>query len=596
MKTKKLTALLLSSVLLLSSFGCQRINQEEEQKKFNDFLNNEFIETMESDYTTSHVYLNKPENFGISKENIEVNLGTRMDMQEQKEEEKKAKETYEQFKKFKRNALTDTQQDIYDSIERSATLNEQLSDDKFDYYASVFESMSGLHYQLPTLFADWELRNEQDVKDLILLLEDVDDYVNSALEYTKKQEELGLLMLDLDSIMNYCKTIVEKGENSSILTSLYTSIEALHLSDKKTNEYKKQVKTTFVNSFLHAYQEILDTMNTFKKEGVKNAKSLSAFENGKEYYELLLQQSIGSDKTPKQVKKMMEDAFYDHIANMQNIVIELSKSNDEELQKALSSNTFPETSYTSYEQILEDIKKDMFQDFPEVKNLKYNIKDINEEIASDSGVAAYFNIPSLDGNSIKQLRVNPKSSDIKSLSTYSTVSHEGFPGHMYQYAYLYENIDNNFAKTLINENAYVEGYAVYAQYESFKYLDNMNQQILELFKENELASYCLIIAADIGIHYEGWDLNKFMDYMNEFGFALSKEDAAPLYNQLWANPTAFQPYYVGYEEIKDLKEHAQDKLGDKFIEKDFNTALLESGIAPFSVVEKHIDSYIKNTK
>lgn len=596
MKTKKLTALLLSSVLLLSSFGCQRINQEEEQKKFNDFLNNEFIETMESDYTTSHVYLNKPENFGISKENIEVNLGTRMDMQEQKEEEKKAKETYEQFKKFKRNALTDTQQDIYDSIERSATLNEQLSDDKFDYYASVFESMSGLHYQLPTLFADWELRNEQDVKDLILLLEDVDDYVNSALEYTKKQEKLGLLMLDLDSIMNYCKTIVEKGENSSILTSLYTSIEALHLSDKKTNEYKKQVKTAFVNSFLHAYQEILDTMNTFKKEGVKNAKSLSAFENGKEYYELLLQQSIGSDKTPKQVKKMMEDAFYDHIANMQNIVIELSKSNDEELQKALSSNTFPETSYTSYEQILEDIKKDMFQDFPEVKNLKYNIKDINEEIASDSGVAAYFNIPSLDGNSIKQLRVNPKSSDIKSLSTYSTVSHEGFPGHMYQYAYLYENIDNNFAKTLINENAYVEGYAVYAQYESFKYLDNMNQQILELFKENELASYCLIIAADIGIHYEGWDLNKFMDYMNEFGFALSKEDAAPLYNQLWANPTAFQPYYVGYEEIKDLKEHAQDKLGDKFIEKDFNTALLESGIAPFSVVEKHIDSYIKNTK
>lgn len=596
MKTKKLTALLLSSVLLLSSFGCQRIDQEEEQKKFNDFLNNEFIETMESDYTTSHVYLNKPENFGISKENIEVNLGTRMDMQEQKKEEEKAKETYEQFKKFKRSALTDTQQDIYDSIERSATLNEKLSDDKFDYYASVFESMSGLHYQLPTLFADWELRNEQDVKDLILLLEDVDDYVDSALEYTKEQEEQGLLMLDLDSIMNYCKTIVDKGENSSILTSLYTSIEDLHLSDKKANEYKKQVKTVFVNSFLHAYQEILDTMNTFKKEGVKNAKSLSAFENGKEYYELLLQQSIGSNKTPKQVKKMMEDAFYDHIANMQNTVIELSKSNDEELQKALYSNTFPETSYTSYEQILEDIKKDMFQDFPEVKKLKYNIEDINEEIASDSGVAAYFNIPSLDGNSIKQLRVNPKSSDIKSLSTYSTVSHEGFPGHMYQYAYLYENIDDNFAKTLISENAYVEGYAVYAQYESFKYLDNMNQQILELFKENELASYCLIIAADIGIHYEGWDLNKFMDYMNEFGFTLSKEDATPLYNQLWANPTAFQPYYVGYEEIKDLKEHAQDKLGDKFIEKDFNTALLESGIAPFSVVEKHIDSYIKNTK
>ena len=94
---------------------------------------------------------------------------------------------------------------------------------------------------------------------------------------------------------------------------------------------------------------------------------------------------------------------------------------------------------------------------------------------------------------------------------------------MYQYAYLYENIDNNFAKTLINENAYVEGYAVYAQYESFKYLDNMNQKLLQLFKENELASYCLVIGADIGIHYEGWDLTQFTDYMSEFGLHCQKK-------------------------------------------------------------------------
>ena len=76
---------------MLSSFGCQRVDHGEEQKKFNDFLNNEFIETMESDYTTSHVYLNKPENFGVSKENIEINLGTRMDMQEQKKKKRKQK-------------------------------------------------------------------------------------------------------------------------------------------------------------------------------------------------------------------------------------------------------------------------------------------------------------------------------------------------------------------------------------------------------------------------------------------------------------------------------------------------------------------------
>ena len=99
-------------------------------------------------------------------------------------------------------------------------------------------------------------------------MEDVDDYVDSAIEYTKIQAEKGLLMLDLDSIISYCENIVKKGENSSILTSLYDSIDALHLSDTKTSDYKQQVKKAFAASFLPAYQNILDTMNTFKKTKV----------------------------------------------------------------------------------------------------------------------------------------------------------------------------------------------------------------------------------------------------------------------------------------------------------------------------------------
>ena len=44
-----------------------------------------------------------------------------------------------------------------------------------------------------------------------------------------------------------------------------------------------------------------------------------------------------------------------------------------------------------------------------------------------------------------------------------TVCHEGFPGHMYQYGYMYENVSSNLIKGLAQFNAYTEGYAVYAQ-------------------------------------------------------------------------------------------------------------------------------------
>ena len=41
-----------------------------------------------------------------------------------------------------------------------------------------------------------------------------------------------------------------------------------------------------------------------------------------------------------------------------------------------------------------------------------------------------------------------------------------------------------------------------------------------------------------------------------------------------------------------IRENATEKLGDSFNEKEFNEAVLKSGNAPFSVVEKNVDSYI----
>ena len=126
--------------------------------------------------------------------------------------------------------------------EYDAPLSQKLSHKKFDYSGSYYESMSGIQFQLPTLFADWQVRNEKDVQDLITLLKDTTPYVESVLEYTKRQEENGLLMLDLESIIEYCDSILQPGENSAILASMNTGIEQLSLDTEKTEEYKNQLK------------------------------------------------------------------------------------------------------------------------------------------------------------------------------------------------------------------------------------------------------------------------------------------------------------------------------------------------------------------
>ena len=584
---KKLLLIVLSCVLSFSIVGCQN-NELKEQQAFDEFMQKIFVEAMEEDYVTAHCYLENPEDFGVDLSQTKVGLGTYFDEESLDEDSSEFELTYKEFQKFDRNLLTEEQQDIYDTYEYQNTINEKLNNEKFDYYSNLFESLSGLHYQIPSLLADWQIRNEEDVKNLILIVKDVLPYINSALSYTKKQEEKGLLMLDLDSIIEYCQTIVDKGTKSTILSSMKKSIEELSLDQQKTIQYQKQITEAFQTSFIPAYQNIIKTMKDFQKTGKNNTEGLTKFKEGKEYYSLLLQNSIGTTKSVSEVKKMMEDNCNQHLKKMMNILIA-----NPDIMTIAMTNDFPSTKYKSYQQILDDNKDNIKNDFPKVNNLRYHIEDINEEIASNSGVSAYFNIPTIDGDSIKQLRVNPKGNDINTIDTYTTVSHEGFPGHMYQYAYMYENVDSLYIKSLANVLAYTEGYATYAQYESLKYLD-IDQEVLELYKENELAIYSAIIVCDIGIHYEGWSIDKLKDYLSSVGFSLDEDSAKKQYYQLQANPVAFEPYYVGYYEIDLLKENAKKELGNQFNELKFNQALLESGTAPFSVVERHIQKYINS--
>jgi len=588
---KKISLLSLTFILACSIVGCQQIDTSQEQKKFDEFIQQEFLKTMESDYVATHIYTQNPETFGIDLNQIEVSLGTRPNGNGGIAPAEDNNNSYNIFQQFHRNALTDEQKDIYDIYEYQATLSQKLNNEKFDYYSSYFESMSGIQFQLPTLFADWQVRNEKDVQDLITLLKDTTPYVESVLQYTKKQEENGLLMLDLESIIEYCDSILQPGENSAILASMNTSIEQLSLDAGKTEEYKSQLKEAFSSSFLPAFENIRSTMETFQKNGRNNTEGLAKFKYGKEYYELLLQQSVGSNKSVEDIRDMMEKAFSKHLYNCAKIVV----SNPESV-KPLISNTLPKTEYLSYIDILDDMKHVISEKFPPVNNLNYQIENMNEELASNSGVTAYFNITTLDGDSIKQLRVNPISNDVSSISTFSTVAHEGFPGHMYQYAYMYENVESNYIKALSNINAYTEGYAVYAQYEALSYLDGVDQTLLEAYKENELATYCMIILADIGIHYDGWSVEEFKEFMEAKGFSLDDESIKTQYAQLQANPAAFEPYYVGYHEIISMKEDAQQALGSRFNEKEFHTALLESGTAPFQVVQHHIDAYVEKNK
>ena len=588
MNVKKITLLMLSAVMAFSFTGCSKKDSGEEQKKFDEFMKQEFVESMEQSYPNTHIILENPKDYGVDTSKTKVQIDKELNETTMKENKELNEKSAKAFKEFDRDTLSDEQKETYDIYSYMLDYTTEMNDSKFDYMSMPLESMTGMHTQLPTLFSDWTLRNEQDVKDVITLMKSVRPYMDSILTYTKKQEEKGTLMLDIKSVKEYCEKVVKEDVNSSVLTGLNESIDNLKLGDDKTKQYKAELKKAFQEYFLPAYSDIIKTMKELDSSK-NNTLGLSHMKNGKEYYELLFKQATGTDKSIEDIKKELNSMSRSSLLAVQSVISKNKNLYDEYVNGKIK------TKYKDFESMLKDLDKDIKDDFPSVGTLNYRIRPIGEDLAS-GGVAAYFNIPALDGTTPKQIRVNmlEDALNVQSLETFSTVAHEGIPGHMYQIAYAYKNVKDPWRNSMASFLGYTEGYATYTELYALKYLDGVSADAVKLQQNMVVYQDCLIALADIGIHYEGWTKEDLSNFLEENGLGVS--DVSDFYNQLQANPTAFLSYYVGYVQIANLKKDAQEELKDKFNDRDFHEAILKSGAAPFHVVEENVKDYIESAK
>ena len=561
---------------------------EEESEAFSEFVDSVFLEALESSYLATHIYFLDPVASGVNLDNVEVSYGHASTPEKRREDEKRLNKHLETLYSFDRSTLSHRQQDEYDTIEWDIKSSLLLLDEKFDYYEQFFAPPNGLDSSIASWLTHWELRNEREVQEIITLLKDLPDTVNSYIEYAKIQQEKELLMTNFDDIIEGCNDTLELGTDSIILTDFLKEVDKLtELDDAKKQEYKDEITAAFTECYLPSFSAIIEAMNSMK-DGYNNTEGLAKFPNGKEYFEILVNQNSGT------WEESAED-LYDYLDSRgQSIMTEVYKvyTSDPDSVTEYYDGAFT-TSYSSYDEVLKDVEQKLLADFPEVKGLDYTIENADpEEKLDEKNVAAYFLIPPLDGDHDQRMRVNPSNTEMDSLDTYTTVTHEGFPGHMYQYAYTYDNIDSYYINSM-GIDSIVEGYAVYAQYSALNYLDDeIPDSVKKIHVLDNRAAYVIYSMADIGINYMGWSVKETKDFFAEQGYTLDMEQVLDIFDFLRCSPCAYLPYGYGYELIADMQDAAKTRLGAKFDIKSFNTALLNAGPTIHSVVRRHVDEYI----
>ena len=576
-------AVLMASVSVLS--GCQQRAQQD----FDDFVQQDFVSTMEDDWLTAHTYLQNPENYGINIDEAPLSFGEVMTDEDYKQNVQDLAETRKEFDKINRNLLTDAQKDTYDAMSYILETSELYANEAFRKFDFSFATFSGGALQIPSVLADLQLRNEKDVEAVITLLSTLQASMDEWLEVLNTQVDDGTLMLDCDGVIETASQYVDAGEDGSTLKSILENISEVDgLTEEEIKDYQEQATAAYVDSFVPAYADVVQTVTDLKSVEQPEG-GLASVEDGKEYYEVLVRDALGTSKSVEEIRKMLIELYNKQIDTIQTLMQD--ENNSDAILQWMNDEV--KTGYTDYKEPLTDLFTAIKADFPEIDAVDYEIQSLPGDM-ENSTIAAYYNIPALDSTWPQTIFVNTMadSLDIESLDTFATLAHEGFPGHMYATNYIYHQSDiSDWMKSIGNNSGFTEGYAAYVELFALKYLDGIDDAVLQMQQSMTILQDTFLALMDIGVHYEGWTLEDMAQTMDDYGMDSSYADY--YFNMVRANPTALLSYYAGRAQILELKDKAQSTLGDNFSDMEFHKALLKSGNTIFDIVERNVDAYIK---
>lgn len=550
------------------------------QRSFDTFLENLFVLEVQSDTLSLNYSLAVPENYGInSKETTLGEYGI-----SHMNEDLSASENYlKRLETFNYQLLSPDQQLTYDILKKYLEQNVLLGD--FMYYNECLGPTTGIQAQLPILLAEYNFYSREDIDEYLKLLPCVYDYFEDIVQYEREKSQKGLFMNEAVAkrIIRQCEAFIENPEENFLIeyfnekVTLYGSLTRGEIAI-----YKAMNKKAVLEYVLPAYDMLIEALTDLIGTG-RNDAGLYYYPNGREYYEALVKYKTGSDKSMQEMTGMLESAIGNGLVR----IATLSTSDVSLVNKYLAFKAFP---ITDPQKILIDLKKDIKADFPEAVPVNCKIKYVPKSLADYLSPAMYL-IPPIDNYYDNNIYIN--GSDSKTLSMiYTTVAHEGYPGHLYQCVY-FRNQDPAPIRNLMNFTGYDEGWATYVEMYSY-HISGIDERLADFLEVYNVVILCMYARADIGIQYEGWNRDKVIDYVTDF--ISDKKIAGAIYETLLEEPAIYLPYAVGYLEIMELRDKAELALCDRFVPKKFHQFLLEIGPAQFGIIDDHLDQWIKELK
>lgn len=551
-----------------------------ENHRFEKFTSRLFASQITSNTLNLHYTLAYPEQFGI--ENTPICLGSFK--QENQEKEFARLENYQKaLEGFSFEKLSRTNQITYDILKLE--FSTQLSGQNFWFLQEPLRPNLGIQSQLPVLLAEYTFRCGKDIKDYFSLLSSLPAYYREILDFEKQKSENGFFMSDssADRVIAQCRAFMEDSSSNYLSSMFQDKIEHLKASDRITEKqalsYIKLHEKIMKTCVFPAYETLCQELEKLKGTG-NNPGGLANFPGGTSYYHYLIQTETGDFRPVTEIETRLYQQLRQDYQALQTLLEENSQV-IEDLHTLSAKNTH------TPKEILRYLNQIIKKDFPSISVSDYKVKYVHSSMEEFSSPAFYLTPPA-DTLSPNTIYIN-KSTEISQAELFTTLAHEGFPGHLYQTLY-YGNTNPPLIRNLLGCSGYVEGWATYAEFLSFRYGADylgVSPDLMEFLRLNRCVNLCLYSLLDIGIHFHGWDQAIVSKTLHSFGI-LSQDTCGEIFQYIVENPGNYLKYYVGYLNFTDLRTKAEDASKRELNLKQFHQQILEIGPAPFPVLEKYV--------
>lgn len=443
-------------------------------------------------------------------------------------------------------------------------------------YQEPLGSVSGIHTQLPVLLSEYSFYDTQDVETYLALLKETPSYFDSVIRFEQKKAASGLFMPDYqaDSVLDTCQSFIDMGKENYLVSTFNERIASLDLlPENKKDSFQKENMKLVTEEIYPAYQNLITAIKSLKGKGM-NEQGLSHFPYGKKYYEYLVRQTTGCNESISRLRLMTRAQILEDLSAMQKVLFPADA--------ALTQASVLEQ--TSPDSMLDDLRSKITDTFPEIPDVDFQVKYVPESM-QDYLSPAFYMIPAIDNLTENVIYIN-NGQTASGLNLYTTLAHEGYPGHLYQTVY-FSASEPDPIRSILDFGGYVEGWATYAEMMSY-YLAPLPKTEASLLQKNSSVILGLYALADMGIHYDGWSVTDTVRFFSDYGIN-DPNAVQSVYKLIIGSPANYLKYYIGYLKFYELKKEMADAMGNQFSQKEFHRAVLDVGPAPFEIVYDEVE-------